>query len=209
MCTGRPPFRADTPYGVLRRISESDSRPIRELVPETPDWLCEIVERLHAKNPPARFQSAGEVEELLGRWLFHLQQPATCPAPPRQLRTSSRRSRARTGVRWIAAAAVLAGICVVVFVAGQLQDIPAPSAPGGNGPAPTRPAVVAQQPAPNELSIDEKALVTDSQAVRSRTSVFQRAWNASPPAQDSLDREIDEVGRQIEELSKRIEQGAP
>ena len=26
MCTGRPPFRADTPYGVLRRISESDPR---------------------------------------------------------------------------------------------------------------------------------------------------------------------------------------
>ena len=77
MCTGRPPFRADTPYGVLRRISESDPRAIHELVPETPDWLCEIVEKLHAKNLDERFQSAGEVAELLGRWLLHLQQPAT------------------------------------------------------------------------------------------------------------------------------------
>jgi serine/threonine-protein kinase len=207
MCTGRPPFRADTPYGVLRRISESDSRPIRALVPETPDWLCEIVERLHAKNPPARFQLAGEVAELLGRWLLHLQQPGSSPAPPRQQRAAPRRWRTRTALRWLAAAAVLAGVSVVVFVAGTLQDFRPQSAPGGNESSHTMPEVIAQQPALNELSIDEQALFTDSQAVRARTSKFQRAWSSSPPAQDSLDREIDEVGRQIEELSKRMDEG--
>jgi hypothetical protein len=103
----------------------------------------------------------------------------------------------------------LAGVSVVVFVAGKLQDFRPQSAPGGNEPSHTMPEVVVQPPALNELSIDEQALFTDSQAVRARTSMFQRAWNASPPAQDSLDREIDEVGRQIEALSKRIEQGAP
>jgi hypothetical protein len=110
-------------------------------------------------------------------------------------------------MRWIAAAAVLAGVCVVVFVAGQLQDFRSQSAPSGNDSSHTRPEVVAQQPAPNELSIDEQALVTDSQAVRALTSVFQRAWSTSPRAQDSLDREIDEVGRQIEALSKRMDEG--
>ena len=40
LCTGRPPFRADSSYGVMRRISDSAPTPIRELNPDIPDWLC-------------------------------------------------------------------------------------------------------------------------------------------------------------------------
>jgi serine/threonine-protein kinase len=207
MCTGHPPFRADTPYGVLRRISEADPRPIREFVPETPDWLCEIVERLHAKNLPARFHSAGVVAELLGRWLLHLQQPAACPAPPRQPRTSARGSRTQTAMRWIAAAAVLAGATIVVFVAGQLQFPQSHNVPNRNERSITAPRVATEQPAPNEPSIDEESLANDYQAVRSQTRVFQRDWSSSPPDRDSLDSEIAELGRQIDELSKQMDEG--
>ncbi len=48
MCTGRPPFRAETSYGVLRRITDSQPRPIREINPDIPVWLCRVIERLHA-----------------------------------------------------------------------------------------------------------------------------------------------------------------
>ncbi len=30
-CTGRPPFRSEAAYGILRRITDSDPRPIREI----------------------------------------------------------------------------------------------------------------------------------------------------------------------------------
>src|SRR5262245_41565783 len=39
MCTGRPPFRADTSFGVLRRIPDTQPRPIREINADIPAWL--------------------------------------------------------------------------------------------------------------------------------------------------------------------------
>lgn len=73
MCTGHPPFRAETSYAVLRRICDSEPRPIRELAPETPDWLCEFIGRLHAKSVEDRFQSAADVADVLEQCLAHLQ----------------------------------------------------------------------------------------------------------------------------------------
>ena len=83
MCTGRPAFRADNPVAVLRRLCDDTPRPIREVNPEIPEWLCEIVDKLLEKDPGQRLQSAHEVAELLAQHLAHLQQPASCPSPPR------------------------------------------------------------------------------------------------------------------------------
>ena len=82
MCTGRPPFRAETSYGILRRITDTEPRPIREVNPEIPEWLCGIIAKLMAKSPDDRFESASEVAELLEDCLAHVQQPATVPLPP-------------------------------------------------------------------------------------------------------------------------------
>lgn len=81
MCTGCPPFRASTNMGVLKRVCEETPKPIRETNPEVPDWLIAAVERLHAKDPAGRFQSAAEVAELLGRHLAHVQHPSAVPLP--------------------------------------------------------------------------------------------------------------------------------
>ncbi|HEV3342315.1 MAG TPA: protein kinase, partial [Pirellulales bacterium] len=43
-CTGRPPFRAPTSYGVLRKICESEPRPVREINTQIPIWLPRIIE---------------------------------------------------------------------------------------------------------------------------------------------------------------------
>ena len=51
MATGRPPFRAETTLGVLRRISDTQPRPIREINPDIPEWLERIVGGLHDKSP--------------------------------------------------------------------------------------------------------------------------------------------------------------
>jgi hypothetical protein len=103
MCTGRPPFRASTSLGVLKRVSEDTPRPIREINPDIPAWLVEIIGRLHAKEPRERFQSAKEVADLLGRHLAHLQQPALVPMPS----PASPSPAAPRGRRWALAATLL------------------------------------------------------------------------------------------------------
>src|SRR6266516_2211465 len=65
MASGRPPFRAPSALAVLKRVAEEPPRPIPEIIPETPDWLCGIIAKLHAKAPNDRFQSAREVADLL------------------------------------------------------------------------------------------------------------------------------------------------
>ncbi|MCZ2343621.1 MAG: protein kinase [Bacteroidales bacterium] len=65
MCSGRPPFRAATTIGVLNRVVEEQPRPIREIIPEIPDWLVAVIAELHAKKPEQRLASAKAVEESL------------------------------------------------------------------------------------------------------------------------------------------------
>jgi serine/threonine protein kinase len=127
MCAGQPPFQGDTPLAVIRRVSDREPRPLADLNPDTPDWLVEIVERLHAKRPDDRFQSASEVADLLGQYLAYLQHPNHAPKPkplnppkkPRALDselemapTRPRRSRTRIG---LAAAAVALAAATGLF----------------------------------------------------------------------------------------------
>ncbi|HEV3144077.1 MAG TPA: protein kinase, partial [Gemmataceae bacterium] len=82
MCTGYAPFRASSSMAVMKKVCDETPRPIKDLNPEIPDWLAAIVEKLMAKDPKDRFQSAQEVASLLGQHLAHLQQPAVFPEPP-------------------------------------------------------------------------------------------------------------------------------
>lgn len=98
MCTGRAAFRADSAVAVLHRIVHDTPRPIREVNEDAPDWLCAIVDRLLAKNPEERFESALEVEQLLEQYLAHLQQPGSVPMPEHAgLVTSPQRELTSTG----------------------------------------------------------------------------------------------------------------
>jgi serine/threonine protein kinase len=63
--SGRPPFRAKSAVAVLKRVAEHQPRAIREIIPETPQWLCDIIAKLHAKDPDDRYQSAREVADVL------------------------------------------------------------------------------------------------------------------------------------------------
>jgi serine/threonine protein kinase len=136
LCTGRPPFRASGTLAVLRRVSEEEPRPIQEINPEIPDWLGDIIAKLHAKRPEDRFQSAYEVAELLEQHLAHFQQPGQVPLPPRVSRPRAYEDRPapRAGARpsrsqaWLVAAVLLLvlAVClipvlVVVGVGGALS----------------------------------------------------------------------------------------
>lgn len=116
MCTGRPPFRAESSYGVLRRITDSEPRPIREINPDIPDWLEAIVFRLLAKPIESRWQTAAEVAELLQRCLAHVQQPAVV-ALPTECRSQRKRFLQR---RFVVAGLVVLALAAAIPVGQSL-----------------------------------------------------------------------------------------
>ncbi len=77
LCAGHAPFRANTSMAVLRRVCDDTPRPLREVNPDIPEALCRAIERLHAKKPADRFQTAAEVADVLGWHLARLQHPET------------------------------------------------------------------------------------------------------------------------------------
>ena len=121
MCTGRPPFRADTTFGILRRITDSQPRPVRENNPDTPTWLCRLIEKLHAKSPSDRIQSADEVAHLLQGCLAHVQTTDT-PLPVEL--QSARRSRWKIGVLGAVGAAATVGVLLASYIWSQATAKP-------------------------------------------------------------------------------------
>jgi hypothetical protein len=104
MASGRPPFRAPSALAVLKRVAEESPRPIPEIIPETPQWLCDIIAKLHAKNPDERYQSAREVADVLADCEAQLKAHSKLKDFSRIPRGKSQPSGRR---KWVAVAAVL------------------------------------------------------------------------------------------------------
>lgn len=129
MASGRPPFRAATTFAVLKRVVEEEPRPIKDVIPETPQWLCDIIARLHAKNPADRFQSAAEVAQALDESLAYLRDPARAPQPKAMVAPASPAPRVASLPQaprqlawgWLAALAALCAVpalgCLALIVA--------------------------------------------------------------------------------------------
>jgi serine/threonine-protein kinase len=119
MATGRPPFRAESTYGILRRITDDIARPVREVNPQIPEWLTKIIDNLLAKSPGDRFNSTEEVAELLESCLAHVQQPTTVPLPAFCHKERSHHSRLFLGI-------VIAGLLASAVI------VPLASSPRSN-----------------------------------------------------------------------------
>ncbi len=124
MCTGRPPFRADNSYAVLRMITDTQPRSIREVNPEIPDWLCGLINRLMAKSPNDRFASATEVATLMEQCLAHVQQPTVAPVPVQLQVKKTASQRMRIGRSIVAIGTLLLGILGLfgIVISFQSQD---------------------------------------------------------------------------------------
>ncbi len=182
LCTGRPPFRAETSFGVLRRISDSQARPIVQLNPDIPAWLCTIIERLHAKDASGRFQSAAEVALLLEQCLAHVQQPDSVPLPDAvQPRVESKEPPRRASpVRTLALAAAAIAICAAVIVTAALMM---GRNSGGDGEPPSRRQV--------------EAAASDGPATRPGGSLGAQAnWD------DGVAGELQRLGDNVEQLER-------
>lgn len=67
--TGVPPFRAETPYALMRSIAEDEPEPPSHLAPEIPRDLQTIVLKALEKEPARRYDSARAFGEDLRRFL--------------------------------------------------------------------------------------------------------------------------------------------
>jgi Protein kinase domain len=110
LCTGKAPFQASSSMATLKRVCEQTPRSIGQLNRDIPSWLIRIIERLHAKEPAERYESAAEVHELLGRCLAHVQQPASVPLPAELLPARNRGAIALWGA--IPVCLLLAGLLI-------------------------------------------------------------------------------------------------
>jgi serine/threonine-protein kinase len=83
---------------------------------ELPAWLGSIIEKLHARDPADRFQSAREVAEILGRCLAHVQQPNVVPLPKSLLDLSTKQQPRRRWPRVAVPIGVIGLICLIIVV---------------------------------------------------------------------------------------------
>jgi WD40 repeat protein len=140
--SGRPPFRAPSTLAVLRRVAEEEPRPIPEVIPEAPAWLCRVIAKLMAKDSAGRFQTAAEVAASL----------EAGPAGPEAVPLPTPRPVARPRRLLLVGGTVVlvAGLAVLAYVLTRPGPAP-PGDPGLTGKAQDAPAGV-PVPSPRELA---------------------------------------------------------
>ncbi|QDT05245.1 Serine/threonine-protein kinase PknB [Rubripirellula lacrimiformis] len=113
LATARPPFRADNPLAVLKKITESRVRPIHEINECMPAWLDELVYQLMAINADDRIGSAQEAATLLRQAHAHVRHPAAEPLP-----ASLTNNRAEKPIPKFLRYAVITAATVLVLIGG-------------------------------------------------------------------------------------------
>jgi serine/threonine protein kinase/formylglycine-generating enzyme required for sulfatase activity len=131
MLAGHAPFRATTTMGVLKRLCDNTARPIREINPDVPDWLVIMINRLHAKRPADRYQSAQDVADVLERGLASLQNGASPTVEFPAVDISSVATEA-AGLESAASAAPAAAVRDDTFAPGAAASLGLASAPLAN-----------------------------------------------------------------------------
>ncbi len=208
MCAGYPPFRAESAVAILRRVSDDEPRPLREINANVPEWLESIIRRLHAKDPNERYQSASEVAVLLAQCLAHMQQPLTVSLPSALLPKRKRHTWFSRPVRWIAGAIVVVLLVVALLELPRRQHPDSVIANGKNGAAPDAP----RQQEPITTAKAEKPDEIDVQL----QSLRNRAWNIeaglegydAPDQSDTISQQIRNLQIQAQAIERQMNAGS-
>ncbi len=131
---GKPPFEGRTPLAVLRRVADEAHTPLSEYNPSVPVWLEDAIDRLLAKFPDDRFQTALEFSEFLAahyatiKDFTPLQVPAADCAGARSATRVWAKSRQRFCARTAATLASVFGVGIITgsaaawFVASRARE---------------------------------------------------------------------------------------
>ena len=187
MCTGHPPFRADSPLAVLRRVTDEVPRPVRQINTDVPGWFEAVVAKLLAKDPAARFQTAAEVADLLERCLAHVQQPLTAPLPAIPGHPPGSRRR-----RWLEAVAGVAMVLIATAVIMTPRGTTRGTDPGGSTAEDRKVESVVIKDHPKADVIDERLAELRWYAAHVEQEINATARPGADP-----------VGREIERAAER------
>jgi tetratricopeptide (TPR) repeat protein len=116
MLTGRPPVDGPNVLTVLRKLTDEEPPPVRELNPDVPDEVAAICRRAMAKDREARFATAGAFADAVEGYLAG--RPATDMAAT--IASPALRRRAAGGSRPWQAVAVGAAVVALVALLGFL-----------------------------------------------------------------------------------------
>ena len=214
MSTGHAPFRADSAMAVLRRVCEDRPRPIQEINPDIPIWLAAIINKLLAKAPSDRYQSAAEIADLLEKCLAHVQQPNIHPLPPeipasplgasdaadslssvsaREAEGASARPAKDVPIRprWLAAMLLLLGLGAVALLPWGPWGNRLPSALSSKQPAPDSSTNRTANPgaaSPKSFNPKPTGTVVNQEHV---TKLSSALW----PEEDPLEQQVEKMHR--------------
>ncbi len=197
MATGHPPFRAETPYGVLRRIWETEPRSICEVNPSAPAWLARIIARLHEKEPARRFSSAGEVAALLEQCLAHVQQPTTIPLPDA---VADQPRPAWWKRRWPLVAGASGGAIVAAMIAVLL----AVGSRDGDTTADADGAAAPPGAAKQTVDLWDDAISGQLERAQQAARRLEDDVRDSLMSDDAIDAELNQVGRGLRSLEADV-----
>lgn len=203
--SGRLPFRASTPIGVLQQVCNGTHDRPSDVEPRIPQQLESVIDKLLAKSPDDRFTDANELRVWLTMYLAHLQQPGSTVAPRRLTTPSSRRRKTRLLKRagLIAVASVL-GLSTVLWWRPE-SDVPVIRSPTFGR--------MKRQPTSRDLVkavASTAAIDAELQAVEEETTRLEASSQLSSavPEPDMLSTRLHAIAMELTALEARVAQDA-
>lgn len=139
LLAGRPPFDGDNAFSILHKQVHEEVRSLIQWNPGVPEAVCQLVYRMLAKHPDARFQTYGHLIRVLEDLLSGRDRPSLTMEAVDEERLRADRERARQDRRrlMVMGAALALGLAVAFgFMIGRAPQEPA--APAAADAAPTR-----------------------------------------------------------------------
>jgi serine/threonine protein kinase len=130
LLTGQSPFPDGSPADKMIAHRQRKPTPVRQLRPDVPPGLALVIDKMMAKNPKDRFDSAFEVTEALEPWLRSTRPPAAEPLLPQGssivsiVPTTVPRPR-KWSLGWSGVALMVMLGCGLGVLAGRLVQTPA------------------------------------------------------------------------------------
>ncbi len=182
MATGRPPFRAESPLAVLRKISDSRPRPCYEINERMPAWLDRIIARLMQVDRNKRIQTADQAVQIFTESLGHARNPAATPLP-KSIRSSC------FGKKW----------AVAVVMAPVLTCLALLAWPNGNSAESTKTSPVATGSTTSPVTT-QTTETADDQLLQWRGESLEAELR-------SINAELDRINRSLAEPVQSADDG--